>query len=135
MARRPSPARRRHLVTTYGASRASADAVAELLIRRTVVADIGIRPVTKRYRNGQVASDGVDLDVADGELLVLVGPSGCGKSTLFRMVAGLEEVTAGDPHRRTGRTYAAPKDRNIAMVFQSYALYPHRTVRGTSATR
>ena len=90
--------------------------------------------MTKQYPNGHVAVDGVDLDVADGELLVLVGPSGCGKSTLLRMVAGLEEVTAGQI-AIGGRdvTDAAPKDRDIAMVFQSYALYPNRTVRGNIA--
>jgi len=94
------------------------------------VADIAIRNVTKQYDNGQVAVRDVDLDVADGELLVLVGPSGCGKSTLLRMVAGLEEVTEGQV-LIGGRdvTDAAPKDRDIAMVFQSYALYPHMTVR------
>ncbi len=95
------------------------------------MADIAIRSVTKQYANGHVAIDGVDLDVADGELLVLVGPSGCGKSTLLRMVAGLEEVTDG-AIAIGGRdvTDLAPKDRDIAMVFQSYALYPNRTVRG-----
>ena len=98
------------------------------------MAEISIRSVTKEYPNGHVAVDGVDLDVADGELLVLVGPSGCGKSTLLRMVAGLEEVTAGQI-AIGGRdvTDAAPKDRDIAMVFQSYALYPNRTVRGNIA--
>jgi multiple sugar transport system ATP-binding protein len=98
------------------------------------LAEITIRSVTKEYPNGHVAVDGVDLDVADGELLVLVGPSGCGKSTLLRMVAGLEEVTAGQI-TIGGRdvTDAAPKDRDIAMVFQSYALYPNRTVRGNIA--
>jgi multiple sugar transport system ATP-binding protein len=98
------------------------------------LADITIRSVTKEYPNGYVAIDGVDLDVADGELLVLVGPSGCGKSTLLRMVAGLEEVTAGEI-AIGGRdvTDLAPKDRDIAMVFQSYALYPNRTVRGNIA--
>ncbi|HEX6786254.1 MAG TPA: sn-glycerol-3-phosphate ABC transporter ATP-binding protein UgpC [Acidimicrobiales bacterium] len=98
------------------------------------MAEITIRSVTKEYPNGHVAVDGVDLDVADGELLVLVGPSGCGKSTLLRMVAGLEEVTAGQI-AIGGRdvTDAAPKDRDIAMVFQSYALYPNRTVRGNIA--
>jgi multiple sugar transport system ATP-binding protein len=95
------------------------------------VADIAIRGATKIYDGGAVpAVDTVDLDIADGELLVLVGPSGCGKSTLLRMIAGLEEVTAGSISIG-GRdvTYLAPKDRDIAMVFQSYALYPHMTVR------
>jgi multiple sugar transport system ATP-binding protein len=95
------------------------------------VADIAIRGATKIYPGGAVpAVDGVELDIADGELLVLVGPSGCGKSTLLRMIAGLEEVTAGSISIG-GRdvTHLAPKDRDIAMVFQSYALYPHMTVR------
>jgi multiple sugar transport system ATP-binding protein len=94
------------------------------------VADIAIRGVTKSYDGTARAVDAVDLDVADGELLVLVGPSGCGKSTLLRMIAGLEEVTAGTV-TIGGRdvTRAQPKDRDIAMVFQSYALYPHMTVR------
>ena len=71
----------------------------------------------------------VDLDIADGEFVVLVGPSGCGKSTLLRMIAGLEEVSGGEI--RIGERLVndvAPKDRDIAMVFQSYALYPHMNV-------
>jgi multiple sugar transport system ATP-binding protein len=93
------------------------------------VADIAIRGVTKVFDGHVRAVDDVDLDIADGELLVLVGPSGCGKSTLLRMIAGLEEVTAGTISIG-GRdvTGAAPKDRDIAMVFQSYALYPHMSV-------
>jgi multiple sugar transport system ATP-binding protein len=93
------------------------------------VADIAVRGVTKSYDGTTAAVDAVDLDVADGELLVLVGPSGCGKSTLLRMIAGLEEVTAGTI-AIGGRdvTHAQPKDRDIAMVFQSYALYPHMSV-------
>jgi multiple sugar transport system ATP-binding protein len=93
------------------------------------VADIAVRGVTKSYDGTTRAVDDVDLDVADGELLVLVGPSGCGKSTLLRMIAGLEEVTAGTVEIG-GRdvTRAQPKDRDIAMVFQSYALYPHMSV-------
>ena len=94
------------------------------------MAEVRLRGVTKRYDRDAAAVDTVDLDIADGELLVLVGPSGCGKSTLLRMVAGLEEVTAGEI--RIGDrdvTRLAPKDRDIAMVFQSYALYPHLTVR------
>ena len=93
------------------------------------MADIAVRGVTKSYDGTTRAVDDVDLDVADGELLVLVGPSGCGKSTLLRMIAGLEEVTAGTVEI-AGRdvTRAQPKDRDIAMVFQSYALYPHMSV-------
>src|SRR6187401_3714035 len=75
------------------------------------------------------AVDAIDLEVADGEFLVLVGPSGCGKSTTLRMLAGLEEVNEGRiliGDRDV--TQMPPKDRDIAMVFQSYALYPHMTV-------
>jgi multiple sugar transport system ATP-binding protein len=94
------------------------------------VAEIAIRAATKTYDGGVLAVDAIDLDVADGELLVLVGPSGCGKSTLLRMVAGLEEVTSGTVHiGDRDVTELAPKDRDVAMVFQSYALYPHMTVR------
>ena len=94
------------------------------------MAAIQIDGLSKVYGNGVVAVRDVHLDVADGEFLVLVGPSGCGKSTLLRMIAGLEEVTAGEL-RIDGReiTDAQPRDRDIAMVFQSYALYPHMTVR------
>src|SRR5947199_8147924 len=73
---------------------------------------------------------GVDVEIADGEFCVLVGPSGCGKSTLLRMIAGLEEITDGEISiggRVVNRV--APKERDIAMVFQNYALYPHMTVR------
>jgi multiple sugar transport system ATP-binding protein len=93
------------------------------------VADIAIRGVTKSYDGRTPAVDDVDLHIADGELLVLVGPSGCGKSTLLRMIAGLEEVTGGTI-AIGGRdvTGDQPRDRDIAMVFQSYALYPHMTV-------
>jgi len=81
------------------------------------------------YDNGQVAVHGASFEIADGELMVLVGPSGCGKSTLLRMIAGLEEISDGNlliGERRVNDV--APKDRDIAMVFQSYALYPHMTV-------
>jgi multiple sugar transport system ATP-binding protein len=80
------------------------------------------------------AVDGLDLEIADGEFLVLVGPSGCGKSTSLRMLAGLEEVTSGVV--RIGErdvTHEAPKDRDIAMVFQNYALYPHMSVADNMA--
>jgi multiple sugar transport system ATP-binding protein len=94
------------------------------------MAEISIRGLSKVYPNGVVAVRDVHLEVADGEFLVLVGPSGCGKSTLLRMIAGLEEVTAG-ALLVDGRdiTDAQPRQRDIAMVFQSYALYPHMTVR------
>jgi multiple sugar transport system ATP-binding protein len=91
---------------------------------------ISIQNVWKTYDNGVVAVRDVSLDVAEGEFVVLVGPSGCGKSTLLRMIAGLEEVTGGAVHI-AGRdvTRVAPPDRDIAMVFQNYALYPHMSVR------
>ena len=86
--------------------------------------------VSKRYPNGVVAVDSIDLDVADGEFVVLVGPSGCGKTTLLRSVAGLEDITSGTLYIGgedvTGRP---PQRRDIAMVFQDYALYPHMSVR------
>src|SRR5262249_47095740 len=93
------------------------------------MAEISLRHVTKRYGDAAPAVDAVSLDVADGELVIPVGPSGCGKSTLLRMIAGLEDVTAGDVligGRRVND--APPRDRNLAMVFQNYALYPHLSV-------
>jgi multiple sugar transport system ATP-binding protein len=94
------------------------------------MATIEIDHVTKVFGNDVVAVDDISLSIHDGEFLVLVGPSGCGKSTLLRMLAGLEEVTAG-AIRIDGKdvTDLAPRHRDIAMVFQSYALYPHMTVR------
>ena len=94
------------------------------------MATIEIDHVTKVFGSDVVAVDDVSLSIQDGEFLVLVGPSGCGKSTLLRMLAGLEEVTAG-AIRIDGKdvTDLAPRHRDIAMVFQSYALYPHMTVR------
>jgi multiple sugar transport system ATP-binding protein len=94
------------------------------------VAEILIEGVTKGFGRGVVAVDDVTLHVADGEFLVLVGPSGCGKSTLLRVIAGLEEASRGRIVIG-GRdvTDQAPRNRDVAMVFQSYALYPHMTVR------
>jgi ABC-type sugar transport system ATPase subunit len=94
------------------------------------VATLSIRGVHKRY--GAVAAlRALDLEVAEGELLVLVGPSGCGKTTALRVTAGLEEVTAGSIHiGGHDITRLAPAERNVAMVFQSYALFPHMTVAG-----
>ena len=97
------------------------------------MATITLDKVVKRYGNTQVIH-GVSLEVADGELIVIVGPSGCGKSTLLRMVAGLEVISEGEisiGERVVNRL--EPKDRNIAMVFQNYALYPHMSVRGNMA--
>jgi multiple sugar transport system ATP-binding protein len=94
------------------------------------MAAIEVDGVTKSFPGGVVAVDDVTLEIAAGEFLVLVGPSGCGKTTLLRMIAGLEEVTEGRI-RIGGRdvTEDAPRHRDIAMVFQNYALYPHMTVR------
>jgi multiple sugar transport system ATP-binding protein len=91
---------------------------------------IQIRGVSKRYPNGVFAIDDVDLHIAEGEFMVLVGPSGCGKSTLLRTIAGLEDVSAGSIHIG-GRdvTELEPRARDIAMVFQNYALYAHMSVR------
>ncbi len=97
------------------------------------MASIEIRGVHKAFGSTRVLHD-VDLDVADGEFLVLVGPSGCGKSTLLRMIAGLEEVSSGDIIIG-GKLVndLPPMERDIAMVFQNYALYPHMTVRENMA--
>ena len=94
------------------------------------MAGIDLIDVTKVYSGDVVAVNDVSLAIRDGEFMVLVGPSGCGKSTLLRMMAGLEEVTAGEI-RIGGRdvTDLAPRHRDVAMVFQSYALYPHMNVR------
>src|SRR5438874_8494072 len=94
------------------------------------VSEIVLDNVSKVFSGGVVAVDGVSLTIASGEFLVLVGPSGCGKSTLLRMIAGLEEVTAGTISiGERDVTELPPRSRDIAMVFQSYALYPHMTVR------
>jgi multiple sugar transport system ATP-binding protein len=92
------------------------------------MAAVEIRGVRKSFGSTEVIH-GVDIDIGDGEFAVLVGPSGCGKSTLLRMIAGLEEITAGQI-AIGGRVVndVAPKERDIAMVFQNYALYPHMTV-------
>jgi multiple sugar transport system ATP-binding protein len=94
------------------------------------VSRITLDSVTKVYPNGVKAVDGVDIEIADGEFMVLVGPSGCGKSTLLRMIAGLEECTDGAVWiGDRDVTEMPPQKRDIAMVFQDYALYPHMTVR------
>ncbi len=92
------------------------------------MAEVTIRNLVKAY-GGLTVVHGLDLDIPDGEFVVLVGPSGCGKSTLLRMIAGLEEISGGDiliGARRVNNL--PPSERDIAMVFQNYALYPHKTV-------
>lgn len=97
------------------------------------MARVLLRDVSKYYGDVK-AVVGVNLEVRDGEFMVLVGPSGCGKTTTLRMVAGLEEITSGDLFIGDRRVNdVPPKDRDIAMVFQSYALYPHMTVRENMA--
>jgi multiple sugar transport system ATP-binding protein len=97
------------------------------------MASVDIGKVDKFFGSTQVLYE-VEIAIADGEFVVLVGPSGCGKSTLLRMIAGLEEISAGDI-MIGGRVVnnVPPKDRDIAMVFQNYALYPHMTVRDNMA--
>ena len=97
------------------------------------MANVSIRNVRKAFGSTEVLH-GVSVEIADGEFVILVGPSGCGKSTLLRMIAGLENITAGEiaiGDRVVNNV--APKERDIAMVFQNYALYPHMTVRDNMA--
>ncbi len=97
------------------------------------MASVTIQSVRKSFGNVPILH-GVDIDIVDGSFTVLVGPSGCGKSTLLRMIAGLEEVTSGDIRIGERRVNdVLPKERDIAMVFQNYALYPHMTVRDNMA--
>ena len=94
------------------------------------MASLSIRNVRKVYPNGNEVLKGIDLEIEDGQFLILVGGSGCGKSTLLNMIAGLESVSEGEiliGDRVVNNV--APKERDIAMVFQSYALYPTMTVR------
>ncbi|MFL5893421.1 MAG: ABC transporter ATP-binding protein [Solirubrobacterales bacterium] len=98
------------------------------------MAEIVLDKVTKRYPDGFEAVRNMDLDINDGEFMILVGPSGSGKSTALRMIAGLEDISDGEV--KIGDTVVnqmAPKDRDIAMVFQNYALYPHMSVRENMA--
>src|SRR5712672_3986389 len=93
------------------------------------MAQVHLRGVKKTYDNKVAVIHGIDMEIADGEFIVIVGPSGCGKSTLLRMVAGLERITGGEVaigNRVVNQL--EPKDRDIAMVFQNYALYPHMSV-------
>ncbi|CAN5409528.1 trehalose ABC transporter ATP-binding protein SugC [soil metagenome] len=94
------------------------------------MAEIVLKNVSKSYADGAVAVKDFSIEIADGEFIILVGPSGCGKSTTLNMIAGLEDISSGDLLIDGSRVNdKAPKDRDIAMVFQSYALYPHMTVR------
>ena len=93
------------------------------------MAGVTFEQVSKVYPDGTRAVDDINLEIRDGEFMVLVGPSGCGKTTALRMVAGLEDISEGT--LRIGErvvNYVPSRDRDIAMVFQSYALYPHLTV-------
>jgi multiple sugar transport system ATP-binding protein len=93
------------------------------------MASIEMKHIVKQYGDGFPAVNDVSLDIADGEFMILVGPSGCGKSTLLRMIVGLEDITSGDMIIGGKRVNdLAPRDRNLSMVFQNYALYPHMTV-------
>ena len=94
------------------------------------MAEIDLDHISKRFPDGALAVNDISLDIRDGEFIILVGPSGCGKSTTLNMIAGLEDISEGEL-RIGGKVVndKAPKDRDIAMVFQSYALYPHMTVR------
>src|SRR5919204_526005 len=93
------------------------------------MAAIELKNIVKRYGDGFPAVNDVSLDIADGEFMILVGPSGCGKSTLLRMIVGLEDISSGDMVIGGERVNdKAPRDRNLSMVFQNYALYPHLTV-------
>src|SRR6188768_1570083 len=93
------------------------------------MAAIEMKNIVKKYGDGFPAVNDVSINVADGEFVILVGPSGCGKSTLLRMIVGLEDITEGDMVIAGKKVNdLAPRDRNLAMVFQNYALYPHLTV-------
>ncbi|MEB7602137.1 ABC transporter ATP-binding protein [Raoultella terrigena] len=93
------------------------------------MATVSLRKIEKRYENGFKAVHGIDLEIHDGEFMVFVGPSGCAKSTILRMIAGLEDISGGEIYIGNRKVNdLPPKDRGIAMVFQNYALYPHKTV-------
>src|SRR5919112_5642168 len=94
------------------------------------MSEIVLDGVTKTFADGFEAVKDMNLDIKDGEFMILVGPSGCGKSTALRMIAGLEDISDGDLVIGGERVNdLPPRDRDIAMVFQNYALYPHMTVR------
>ena len=96
---------------------------------KKAMASLSLKGIGKRYPNGFEAVKDFNLEIEDQEFIIFVGPSGCGKSTTLRMIAGLEEITTGDLFIDGKRmNEVEPKDRDIAMVFQNYALYPHMTV-------
>ena len=98
------------------------------------MAEVRLRSIEKEFSGGVHAVKPCDLDISDGEFLVLVGPSGCGKSTLLRMIAGLEEPSGGTiTIGSRDVTHVDPADRDIAMVFQNYALYPHKSAKENMA--
>ena len=98
------------------------------------MAGIALHNIGKTYPPDVVAVEGVNLEIADGEFMVLLGPSGCGKSTTLRMIAGLEEITTGELYIDGRRVNGVdPADRDLAIVFQNYALYPHMTVAANLA--
>ena len=93
------------------------------------MASLSLKNIFKVYPNGVEAVKDFNLEIEDKEFIIFVGPSGCGKSTTLRMIAGLEEITAGELYIGDRLVNdVEPKDRDIAMVFQNYALYPHMTV-------
>ena len=93
------------------------------------MSSVTLKHIQKKYPNGFEAVKDFNLDIKDQEFIIFVGPSGCGKSTTLRMVAGLEDISGGDLIIDGKRMNdVEPKDRDIAMVFQNYALYPHMTV-------
>ncbi|MBQ2715683.1 MAG: ATP-binding cassette domain-containing protein, partial [Clostridia bacterium] len=93
------------------------------------MAGLSLKHIYKQYAGGVVAVSDFNLEIKDKEFIIMVGPSGCGKSTTLRMIAGLEEISAGELYIGDRLVNdVAPKDRDIAMVFQNYALYPHMSV-------
>src|ERR687891_1084462 len=94
------------------------------------MAEIVLNGISKRFPDGFEAVKDMNLEIGDGEFMILVGPSGCGKSTALRMIAGLEDISDGELIIGGERVNdLPPRERDIAMVFQNYALYPHMTVR------
>ena len=132
----PSPSSSSCCCSSAGSSPVSRPAPSRADQRSVAVAEITIKNIVKMYGDGFAAVNDVSLDIADGEFMILVGPSGCGKSTLLRMIVGLEDITSGDMLIKGERVNdKAPRNRNLAMVFQNYALYPHLSVFEKSRSR